>query len=114
MLFNFKLTPLRDVVPWGVAGDSPTLHWFGLTDGQYWIDVGGQRLFEYNAAVRHAGDPACCAYQVARLVEDVNDMTPAVLKPVHADSAARISGSEGRIVDAPRRGLVAAERRAGR
>jgi Family of unknown function (DUF5984) len=35
-LFNFELAPLERVQPWGKAGQQ-NLHWFGLTDGQYWI-----------------------------------------------------------------------------
>jgi hypothetical protein len=96
MLFNFKLTPLGDIVPWGGSQGAPSLHWFGLTDGQYWIDVGGQRLFEYHANVLQPGEPTCCAYQVARLFEDLNDMAPAILEPVPPDLTGRISGSEGR------------------
>ena len=41
MLFEFVLRPLEEVQPWGV--DEPTLHWFGLTDGWYWIEAGDFR-----------------------------------------------------------------------
>jgi len=30
------------VAPWG--GDTPPLHWFGLTDGWYRIEAGGREL----------------------------------------------------------------------
>jgi hypothetical protein len=96
VLFNFKLTPLGEIVPWGRPEGAPSLHWFGLTDGQYWIDVGGQRLFEYHPSVLQPGEPTYCAYQVARLFEDVNEMSPAVLEPVPSDLTGRISGRAGR------------------
>ena len=45
MLIDFTLLPLAMVQPWG-RPDNLSLHWFGLTDGQYWIEVGENKLFE--------------------------------------------------------------------
>jgi hypothetical protein len=44
MLFNFRLRPLDQVIPWGDP-EAPTFHWFGLSDGEYWIEAGGTTLF---------------------------------------------------------------------
>jgi hypothetical protein len=30
-----------------LGGETPRLHWFGLTDGWYWIEVGELRLLQY-------------------------------------------------------------------
>lgn len=42
MLFEFILKPLDEVARWGTARDS--LHWFGSTDGEYWIQAGEHAL----------------------------------------------------------------------
>jgi hypothetical protein len=69
--FPFELRPLDEVAPWG--GDTPTLHWFGLTDGWYRIEAGEHELLDLTD------------YYVVRLWEDVNVLTPEVLEPVPAD-----------------------------
>lgn len=85
MLFNFMLTPLADIEPWGPPGQR-RLHWFGLTHGQYWIEAGGARLLEYSDTVqRRHGISRYCDYQVARLYEDVMALAPHVLDAVPAD-----------------------------
>lgn len=82
MHINFSLTPLELVQPWGNP-DRQSLHWFGLTDGQYWIEVGTAVLFEYSTAVQERfGTPRYCDYQVSRLHEDLLEMVPAILEPV--------------------------------
>ncbi|MBL8810383.1 MAG: hypothetical protein JNM43_09435 [Planctomycetaceae bacterium] len=82
MQINFSLTPLEFVQPWG-GTDRPSHHWFGLTDGQYWIDVGTASLFEYSTAVQERfGTPRYCQYQVSRLHEDLLEIVPAILDPV--------------------------------
>ncbi|WP_433728555.1 DUF5984 family protein [Actinoplanes sp. CA-051413] len=68
--FGFRLCPLDEVSPWG--GDRPSLHWFGLTEGRYWLEVGGQ-------------PHPCVDYYLARLWEDVNVLTPDVLEAVPDD-----------------------------
>lgn len=50
MLFRFRLRPVADVMAWGDA-ENQHLHWFGLTDGWYWLDAGGSELFRYDAAL---------------------------------------------------------------
>ncbi|MGW3783490.1 DUF5984 family protein [Micromonospora chokoriensis] len=78
--FRFELYPLDEVWPWG--GDRPTLHWFGLTDGWYWLEAGGQELLRRTRQVQ--GHPFV-DYYLARLWEDVNVLTPTVLEPVPED-----------------------------
>jgi hypothetical protein len=77
MHFGFQLEPLEKFEPWG-EGDDRTLHWFGLTSGTYWIEVGEQRLFE--SVGFEGGSPECLDYQVARLHEDVLAIVPRVLE----------------------------------
>jgi Family of unknown function (DUF5984) len=92
MVFNFRLTPLEQVAPWGHPGDQ-RLHWFGLTDGEYWIRVGSDVLLEYSETARAVlGGSRYCNYQVARLYEDIVEMLPYVLDPVPASLLPYISG----------------------
>jgi hypothetical protein len=85
MLFNFRLRPLGEIQPWeNPAGKQ--LGWFALTDGEYWIEAGAARLFEYGERVRRErGFPHFCDYHVSRLYEDVVEMLPGVLEPVPPD-----------------------------
>jgi len=91
-LFNFELTPLASVHPWGEPGQHQ-LHWFGLTDGEYWIQAGPATLLEYSELARTHGAPRYCSYQVARLYEDLMDMIPSVIEPVPASLAPYLSGN---------------------
>ena len=94
MLFDFTLVPLDAIKPWGKPGQL-SLHWFGLTDGHYWMDVGPSTLFEYSEAARQLGAPRYCDYQVARQYEDVVEALPYIMEPVPADLIPYLSG-EGR------------------
>ncbi|ANW02365.1 DUF5984 family protein [Bradyrhizobium icense] len=81
MLINFNLTPIEEIVPWGQPG-SHSLHWFGLTYGEYWIQAGDAALFEYSDHARNAGAKRYCDYQVVRLYEDLMEILPSILEPV--------------------------------
>lgn len=77
-LFEFALTPLKAIQPWG---DPPnlSLHWFGLSDGTYHINLGATRLLEY---ATRAGEQRFVEYYLARLHEDILEMLPGVLEPI--------------------------------
>jgi hypothetical protein len=79
-VFEFALRQLNQIVPWGEPPNL-TLHWFGLTDGSYFVDLGDTHLLEYSAAL---DVPVHVEYQVARLHEDLLEMLPDVLAPVPA------------------------------
>ncbi|GIF42595.1 DUF5984 family protein [Actinoplanes xinjiangensis] len=86
--FRFELRALDEVEPWG---DPPSLHWFGLTDGWYWIEGGGHELLRRT----RCDDPRPYVdYQVVRLWEDVNLLTPSVLEPVPDDLVAFVASDE--------------------
>ncbi len=106
MLFNFRLRPVEDIVPWGPVLSptdktpdwltQPHLGWFELTDGWYWIAAGQAELFRYHhelieATLRdHHGERWTASlaempyvdYQVVRLWEDILDTLPAILERV--------------------------------
>ncbi|WP_043651148.1 DUF5984 family protein [Nocardia thailandica] len=88
---RFSLDPLDEVVPWG--GERRRLHWFGLTQGRYCLDVGDVTLLVY--APRDADpDPtrAWADYYVVRLWEDLLEVLPSALDPVPPDLAPFFAG----------------------
>ncbi len=95
MLIQFELNPLGKVIPWGGPGNH-SLHWFGLTDGRYWINAGDATLFEYSEQVRRAESDRYCDYQVARIFENITEMLPTILDPIPPDLVKYVSGESGR------------------
>jgi hypothetical protein len=91
MLINFTLEPVEKIQPWGSPGDL-SLSWFGLTDGQYWIQAGESTLLEYSEHAQGFGATRYCNYQVVRLYEDLMDMLPFILEPVPAHLVQYLSG----------------------
>ncbi|GLX07134.1 DUF5984 family protein [Microbispora sp. NBRC 16548] len=89
--FRFVLTPLGRVAPWG--HEDRALHWFELTDGWYWIELADHELLRYTPDTR--GQRPYVDYYLARLWEDVIEMTPAVLEPVPADLFDFVAGDPG-------------------
>jgi hypothetical protein len=90
-LFEFELKPLGQIVPWGENNDL-YLTWFGLTDSNYYMDVGKERLFEYSTELlRHwsknnSNNESHVSpyfdYQVSRLHEDLLAILPDVLQEI--------------------------------
>ncbi len=68
---NFQLKELDKVMPFGGEPDL-SLHWFGLTDGLLWINVGEQTIYEYNEdAKKYFGSAVNYNdYQISRFLED--------------------------------------------
>jgi Family of unknown function (DUF5984) len=85
-IFNFRLRPIEHVTPWD-SSDGPSLGWFGLSDGWYWLSLEGQEVLRGRDAPG-GGEPPYVDYQVARLWEDVLDLLPSALEPAPADVAA--------------------------
>jgi len=78
--FRFELYRLDEVSPWG--GHQAVLHWFGLTEGWYWLEARGQELLRRTRQV----DPhPYIDYYLARFWEDLIALTPEVLEPVPDD-----------------------------
>jgi hypothetical protein len=91
--FQFALSPLADVTPW--RGDRPTLHWFGLSNGWYWIEVDGRQLLRYgDAAVRRWSlSRVHTDYDVVRLWEDLLVLRRSMTEPVPADVVQFVDGT---------------------
>ncbi len=80
MLINFRLFPLERIYT-GLDPENDTLSWFALSQGEYWIELGDNTLFEYG---EHAWPDGMhhCEYAVARLHQDLMEMLPSILEPV--------------------------------
>ena len=99
-LFNFALRPVAEIQPWG-GPDQPSLSWFSLSDGWYWLELAGQELFR-GLAPENPGEPPYVAYQVVRLWEDVLEVVRAALAPLPEDLAARLRAPERFVADIER------------
>ena len=85
-LFDFHLINTIDIVTTGLS-------WFWLTDGFYWMNVDGQKLFENSEeCLRYSEKEGytypnrefqkCMDYQVVRLWEDMIEILPSISQPV--------------------------------
>ncbi|SFW67917.1 DUF5984 family protein [Chitinophaga sancti] len=69
-LINFRLKHPDLIVPWGDAPDT-SMDWFGLTEGEYWLDLKKATLYEYTDEIlRGDHDTRYVEFQIARLIED--------------------------------------------
>ncbi|MCO8270234.1 DUF5984 family protein [Actinoplanes sp. TRM 88003] len=96
MRFEFALRPLSQVSPWG--RDRPTPHWFGLSDGWYWISVEGHEILRYQdeAVARWDLERPYPDYYVTRMWEDLILLRWALQEPVPDDLVPFVDGSFGR------------------
>ena len=69
---HYELRDLESVAPWG--DDPPSLHWFGLTDGWYDLQLDEARIFETSDSDGRGVD-----YYVARMWEDLIAVAPHAL-----------------------------------
>lgn len=89
MLFHFQLRDVHEIEPWIYHGER-RLHWFGFSDGWYWLKVGDEELLRYTDEYlrviekQNAGRTVrpYVDYQVVRLWEDVLNMLGPVFEPV--------------------------------
>jgi hypothetical protein len=89
-LFEFELKPLDRIQPWGEP-DDPNLHWFGLTDGYYYLNAKGHQLFRYTDEILNHWNSKNISldanlpypdYQIVRLYEDLLDILPNIYQPI--------------------------------
>ena len=93
--FSFELAAVEDIQPWG-EGEDRKLHWFGLTDGHYWISTPLGEALRYTDETLKQWESSSpyVDYQVARFFEDLQLVLPAVLEPVPSDIAALVSDAK--------------------
>lgn len=79
---NFLLKKPSEITPWGEL--HPTLHWFGLTDGLLWIEIGDSVIYEYAEA--HTDEKGNLIkyndYQLSRFLEDFSEILPYVSESI--------------------------------
>lgn len=85
-LFEFELARVQDIIPWD-SPDGPSLSWFALTHGRFWMPVGDQVLFEYSDQIMahwgHQGHSERCAdYQIAAFVREMLGSVAAGVAPL--------------------------------
>jgi len=101
MLINFQLRDVSTIAPFG--DKQPVLHWFGLSDGWYWLTVGDDELFCFGQQFVEREEPWCSDhtalpyvdYYVARLWEDLFEQLPAILTPLPPELADRAADAVG-------------------
>ncbi|MBP1586649.1 MAG: hypothetical protein ILP17_13290, partial [Lachnospiraceae bacterium] len=79
---NYVLKKPAMIVPWG--NESKYLHWFGLTDGELWIEAGNSVVYEYLEP--HSDSLGKLVkyddYQLSRFIEDLLNLTPFISESV--------------------------------
>lgn len=83
-LINFKLKHPDHIIPWGDAPHT-NMHWFGLTDGEYWLDLGKATFYEYTNEVLagvEGNSSNYVDYQIVRLIEDWTSLFESIAEPV--------------------------------
>lgn len=93
---NFKLQQIDKITPWGESPDF-SMHWFGLTDSQLWIQAGGQTIYEYSYAAREyfGENIQYNNYQLSRFLEDFSELFPYLRESVPELFYEKINDFEG-------------------
>ena len=83
-LINFKLRHPDNINPWGDQSET-SMHWFGLTDGEYWLDLNKTTLYEYTNEIlagEEVNETNHVEYQIVRLIEDWTSIFESIAEPV--------------------------------
>jgi hypothetical protein len=93
--FQFQLRKIEEVMPWG-TGQDRKLHWFGLTDGHYWIStpIGDALRYTEEVTQQWKCDSSYVDYQVAQIFENIQEVLPYALEPVPPDIAEIVSSPD--------------------
>lgn len=85
-MINFKLKNIDNIVPWG-SEDDQSMHWFALTNGEYWIEIQNATLFEYTDQVINywGGERKYASYQIIRFIEDFTRLFFCITESIPGD-----------------------------
>jgi hypothetical protein len=81
--FRFELAAIESIAPWGEPSN-PSLSWFALTLGDFWIDLGCDELFRYTPGVLATSGltKRYADYQIASFARDVRSCVAPALAPL--------------------------------
>lgn len=98
-LFNYILKDIKDASPFGYEETGYSLHWFGLTDSYYWLDINNHELFRYSEEftqkVNLNSAYPYVDYQLSRLIEDFFEILPQVCENIPNSLFDRVSRPSG-------------------
>jgi hypothetical protein len=83
-VINFKLKDPVEIIPWGIEPNT-RMHWFGLTDGDYWLHLGDKTIYEHTNEIAVAWDISGTPYTdyyIVRFLEDFTEMFAAIGEPI--------------------------------
>lgn len=85
-LINFQLAEIENIAPFGSEETGYRLHWFGLTDSFYWLNVCDCELFrlsdQFLTRYRNHTKLPYVNYYLARLIEDLFEILPSIATPI--------------------------------
>lgn len=85
-LFNFIMKDIRDISPFGSLESGFSLHWFGLTDSFYWLNVGEYEILRYSDMLINKYQDEFklpyVDYQLSRFLEDFFEILPSISTPI--------------------------------
>jgi hypothetical protein len=87
LLIDFKLKNVDDIAPWG-SGQNENMHWFGLTDSNYWLNLGESKLYEYSQLFlqRHNIEGMNYVdYNLIRFIEDFTQLFEIITESIPDD-----------------------------
>lgn len=94
-LINFLLKHPDDIFPFGTGSDK-SLHWFGLTDGNLWLQPGEVKLYEYTdsfLSLLTMSDTKYVDYYLSRFVEDFTERFETISAAIPDESYAIVKNS---------------------
>jgi len=101
-LFSFALSPLNEIEPWLDSDGNSTLSWYGLSLGNYQINVNDQTLFEYSDEFirryfsneeAQMSNSRFMHYNVSRLYEDLLYLLPYATQKIPSELTKLIENS---------------------
>src|SRR5687767_7931448 len=83
-MINFKLKHPDDITPWGNGAHTTSMSWFGLTDSEYWLDVGKATIYESSPerVLQEQFDSKYVDYFLVRLIEDLTGLFESIAEPL--------------------------------
>lgn len=85
-MIKFKLKNIDDIIPFGSDGNQ-TIHWFGLTYGEYWLEIKNIKIFEYSDEIlsHWGGQYKYVDYQIIRFIEDFSSLFFKITESIPSD-----------------------------